>query len=46
MLIKLIGALLSYNLVSQETRCLRVCMSDERLFFGEVQFEAFLQKLF
>ena len=46
MLVKLIVALLGYNLVSQETCGFCLGMRDERLFFGEFQFEGVLQKLF
>src|SRR5260221_14070531 len=46
MLVKLIVALLGHNLVSQETCSFRLCMCNERLFFGEFEFEGVLEKLF
>ena len=46
MLVKLIVALLGHNFISQETCGFCLCMGNERLFFGEFQFEGVLQKLF
>jgi hypothetical protein len=46
MLVKLIVTLLCHDFVSQETCSFRLCVRDERLFFGEFQFEGVLQKLF